>query len=172
MATRGALRVTAPARTMVDCAASMTSREIERMLDAAWQRQYLNWAEIERVLASARRGAGRLRRILGLHTPGSTATRSGAEERVLARLRTTGLPAARVNARFGPWEIDFFWPAQRLAVEIDGRAFHSSPWAVARDAERDAWLARRGVRVLRVPSARVRRDLNGVLAEIEAALSG
>ena len=50
--------------------------------------------------------------------------------------------------------LDFYLPSARLAVEIDGLA-HDRGDNPARDARRDAWLAARGVKVLRVPAAEV-----------------
>jgi very-short-patch-repair endonuclease len=38
------------------------------------------------------------------------------------------------------FEVDFHWPAARLVVETDGRAFHDNPLARKRDAERDRIL--------------------------------
>ena len=41
---------------------------------------------------------------------------------------------------------------QRLVVEIDGAAYHSSPEAVAHDRKRDAFLRDEGYEVLRIPA--------------------
>ena len=52
---------------------------------------------------------------------------------------------------------DFYCPAARLAVEIDG----STHWDEAqqgKDQARDAWLAGRGIEVLRIGASRVYRD--------------
>ena len=45
--------------------------------------------------------------------------------------------------------VDFYCPSARLAVEIDGEA-HTAANQPERDALRDAFLASRGIRVLRV----------------------
>jgi very-short-patch-repair endonuclease len=62
----------------------------------------------------------------------------------------------------GPYTLDFFCAPARLAVEVDGEA-HGTGDRPERDAERDAWLAARGVHVLRIPALEVLRDLDGVL---------
>ena len=54
----------------------------------------------------------------------------------------------------GPYVLDFYCPALRLAVEIDGAA-HDIPAQASHDLRRDAWLAAQGIRVLRVPAADV-----------------
>jgi very-short-patch-repair endonuclease len=56
---------------------------------------------------------------------------------------------------------DVYCPAARLAVEIDG-ATHWDEARRARDDARDAWLARRGIEVLRIEAGAVYRDLGGV----------
>jgi very-short-patch-repair endonuclease len=56
---------------------------------------------------------------------------------------------------------DFYCPAARMAVEIDG-ATHWDAEKRAKDAARDAWLARRGVVVMRVEAASVYRNLGAV----------
>jgi very-short-patch-repair endonuclease len=50
--------------------------------------------------------------------------------------------------------LDFYLPSARLAVEVDGQA-HDRGGIPSRDARRDAWLAGRGIKVLRVPASEV-----------------
>jgi very-short-patch-repair endonuclease len=50
--------------------------------------------------------------------------------------------------------LDFYLPSARLAIEVDGQA-HDMGDNPRRDACRDAWLAGRGVKVLRVLAADV-----------------
>ncbi len=57
--------------------------------------------------------------------------------------------------------VDFYCPAARLVVEVDG-AQHGTPDGMRRDAERDAWLARSGVRVVRILASEVLRDPDAV----------
>ena len=69
----------------------------------------------------------------------------------------------------GPYVLDFYCAAARLAVEVDG-AVHDVPEQATHDERRMAWLAERGIRVLRVPAQEVLRDesLDGVLETIAA----
>ena len=62
----------------------------------------------------------------------------------------------------GPYVLDFYCPAAKLAIEVDGMA-HEMGDNPERDQRRDHWLAERGLNVLRIPA----RD---VLADPEAAL--
>lgn len=53
--------------------------------------------------------------------------------------------------RIGRWSIDMAIPAARVAVEIDGTYWHSLPNMVEKDKRKDAALALKGWRVVRVP---------------------
>jgi very-short-patch-repair endonuclease len=68
--------------------------------------------------------------------------------RLLRRKAIAGLRFRRQHP-FSRCVLDFYCPSARLAVEIDGLA-HEMGDNPVRDARRDAWLASRGVRVLRV----------------------
>ena len=70
----------------------------------------------------------------------------------------------------GPYVLDFYCPEARLALEVDGAA-HDHPIRAAQDDHRTAWLAGRGIRVLRLPARDVLRgdDAEHVLPTIEAA---
>jgi very-short-patch-repair endonuclease len=85
------------------------------------------------------------------------------------RRRVTGARFRRQHA-LGPYILDFYCPAARLAVEVDG-IVHEGEGAARHDARRDAWLASKGVRVLRFPASSVLRDeeLEGVIEAIVAA---
>lgn len=64
--------------------------------------------------------------------------------------------------------VDFFAPERRLVVEVDGTSHVGREW---RDRERDAYLGRYGVRVLRVKAWHVERALPAVLTRIRQALA-
>ena len=65
----------------------------------------------------------------------------------------------------GPYMLDFYCAPARLAIEVDGEA-HARGDRPDRDLVRDAWLATRGVTVLRVRAADVLRHLESVLQHI------
>jgi very-short-patch-repair endonuclease len=48
------------------------------------------------------------------------------------------------------FEVDFHWPDQNLAVELDGAAAHQARRKFEEDRRRDRELAKQGLRVLRV----------------------
>jgi very-short-patch-repair endonuclease len=59
------------------------------------------------------------------------------------------VPAPLVNGRRPGYERDFLWPRQRLAVEIDGYAFHGGRDAFERDRRKDGHLLTAGGIVVR-----------------------
>ena len=83
-------------------------------------------------------------------------------------LRTRQLDHVKFRRQqpIGPFIADFFCPAARLVVEIDGIT-HIDPGA---DARRDRWMQAQGLRVLRFTSAEVAGNLDGVLGAIRDAV--
>lgn len=73
----------------------------------------------------------------------------------------------------GPYILDFYCAAAKLAVEVDG-AIHGTEEQIAHDRRRTAWLGDKGLRVIRIRALDVRDDLDGVLGfvrrEAEARL--
>jgi very-short-patch-repair endonuclease len=70
----------------------------------------------------------------------------------------------------GSYIADFYCPAEKLVVELDG-AGHFTASGDAYDVERTAYLTGLGLRVLRFENKLVLEQLDGVLAGIEAAFS-
>jgi very-short-patch-repair endonuclease len=65
----------------------------------------------------------------------------------------------------GPYIPDFYCPAEKLAVELDGAA-HDHETAFSRDEARTEYLREIGIRVRRFENRYVMENLEGVLAEI------
>jgi very-short-patch-repair endonuclease len=72
----------------------------------------------------------------------------------------------RRQVPIGPYVVDFLCLRHRLIVEADG-PFHEDN--AAHDAERDAWLASQGFRVLRFANDMIIGQTAGVLAAIVEA---
>lgn len=163
--------ITTAARTLYDLAGCLPRRSLERAVAEAIALGRTTVAEVRAMAErqAGRRGAGRLRAVLGPGEP--PRTRSEAEERFLGLVRRDGLGLPAVNSRVGGHEIDFFWPAERLAVEVDGFAYHSSPRAFERDRRRDAEFAALGVRVVRVTWRQITEEPKAVLRRLRGALA-
>ncbi|HXQ13706.1 MAG TPA: endonuclease domain-containing protein [Caulobacteraceae bacterium] len=92
------------------------------------------------------------------------------EARLWQALRRRGLEGLKFRRQhpIGPFILDFYCVSAKLAVEIDG-AVHTLGDNPARDENRDLWLERHGVTVLRIEARYVRDQLDAVLTEIGRA---
>ena len=99
-----------------------------------------------------------------LRTYGTPA--EGALWRSLQRTQLGGRRFRRQHS-IGPYIVDFYCPAERLAVELDG-AGHFTPEGRVYDEARTDWLAGRGVRVVRFENRQVFEQPEAVLAAIAA----
>lgn len=85
------------------------------------------------------------------------------------RLLWEALRKRRMNFRrqapVGHFIVDFAHFGSSLIIEVDGY-HHTLPERQARDAERDAWFAANGFRILRFAEKQVRDDLLAVVARI------
>ena len=75
--------------------------------------------------------------------------------------RGTDRPIFRRQFAYQSMIFDFYCPAAKLAVEIDG-ATHWDDDKRAKDESRDRWLASQGVAVMRIGADAVYRDLTQV----------
>src|SRR5215210_3037679 len=169
--THDAIPVTTPARTILDLAATLQRRPLERLLDQAQNTRLTDVVSLE-ALARAHtghRGASRLLATLDAHEPGATLTKSELEERFLALCRDAGLPRPRVNAWVQGFEVDFVFAEQRLLVETDGWSWHRTRAAFERDRHRDAVHARAGYRTLRFTHRQLTQAPHDVAATVAAA---
>jgi very-short-patch-repair endonuclease len=94
-----------------------------------------------------------------------------AERLIWAALRGHRLNGAsfRRQTPIGPYIVDFLCPAANLVVEIDGGQ-HFDSKQERRDARRDAFLAGKGLHVLRFNNHDVMTNRQGVLETIAAAI--
>jgi very-short-patch-repair endonuclease len=82
------------------------------------------------------------------------------------RTRPGGLKSRRQHP-VGPYVVDFYCPAAKLVIEVDGVS-HDMGARPARDARRTAWLKAQGLRVLRYTARDVLHDPGAVAAGIVA----
>jgi very-short-patch-repair endonuclease len=95
------------------------------------------------------------------------------EARLWIRLKGNRLDGLgfRKQHPIGPYILDFYCAAAKLAVEVDG-ASHETDERAAHDARRTAWLAGKRVRVIRIAARAVRDELDGVLDFIRSEAKG
>jgi very-short-patch-repair endonuclease/predicted transcriptional regulator of viral defense system len=165
-----AIRVTTPARTLLDLASSVPGRALERALDEAEIRDLYDRRELEAIARAhaGQRGAAVLQRAIdGDGDP--TLTDSELEELMLALCDKHRLPRPRPRAWVAGLRVDFLFAASRLVVETDGYRYHHTRRAFERDRERDAILARAGSRTLRFTHRQLTSDPAGVAQTIRSS---
>ena len=151
--TRDGIRVTSPARTLLDLASQLPYKPLRRAVREAMANRRVAIRQIAEALARAgpRRGSRNLASIL---TDGYAPTDSVLEDIVLDLILAGGYKRPDVGKaltldgrRFVP---DFRWPEQKIIVEADGGQWHEHKIAREDDAERQAFLEARGEHVIRV----------------------
>jgi very-short-patch-repair endonuclease len=86
-------------------------------------------------------------------------------------LREAGLTGWTVGHRFGPWLIDFSFPAAMVAVEVDGWAWHVDVERFRADRRKGNALANGGWHLLRFTWHDLTNRPDQVLTEIKTALA-
>jgi hypothetical protein len=154
---RAGIPVSSVARTLLDLAAVLDRRRLQRAVEESQRLGLLHVpAVIQRCEQSnGRRGAPALRSLLVDFRP-APHTRSELEDQFLDLCRESGLPLPATNAVIAGLEVDFLWHDGRLVVELDGYEFHRTRAAFERDRERDAELKLTGYEVVRVTWRRLR----------------
>ena len=92
------------------------------------------------------------------------------EERFLALCESARIPAPEVNVKVAGLMVDAFWPRQRVIVELDGHAAHSTRAQINRDHDRDLRLRGAGYVVLRYTWRQITRQRERVLADLRSTL--
>lgn len=151
VAVRSRLPLTAPARTLLDLGSILGQRAFRRAVNEALVARLVTEDDLQQVLERCRRrrGAPRLRQLLA-DGRGRALTRSEAERRLLDALTARGVSMPETNIKIGRYEVDLLWRVERVVVEVDGYAFHSTRLSFERDRLRDAELQAQGLAVVRV----------------------
>jgi very-short-patch-repair endonuclease len=157
------IRVTSPARTLLDIAPTSTDKSLARAAREARLNRHLKIPDLRDTLARNPHhpGAAKLRRLAATTTG---PTRSEFEDRFGAFARRFNLPPYLVNAPLAGYEVDVLFPAEKVVIELDGYEFHRDRRSFISDREKGAALAAEGHLPIHVTWDR----LIGVAAEREA----
>jgi very-short-patch-repair endonuclease len=165
--TRDGIPVTTPARTLLDLAATLRFRQLERAIHEA-ERLRLTGPTALANLIGRQRGATNLKSLLlNARSP----TRSEFEAEFLTFVDTFDLPKPQTNVVIEGKEVDAVWQRQKLIVELDTYTFHGTRQAFEEDRQRDRRLTAAGWRVIRVTADDLRHRPLEVAAQIRALLS-
>ena len=156
------LRVTA--RPLAALETAMALPDGSTFLDRALQR-HVRFPTLYRAYCRhlGRPGWGRARDLV---VASADRADSAAERLLVAILRGGGVTGWVLGFPFGPWRVDLAFPAQKVAVEVDGWAWHVDPERFRNDRRKQNALVRDGWDPLRFTW----HDLDGhpaaVLAEV------
>lgn len=164
------LRVTSPARTIVDLTATLGPRAMRETIERAQDLKRFHRDEIA-AAATGRPGTKRLGELIALMDPDEDNARSHLERLFLAVVRGARLPRPNVNQPIADARRDFVWPDHRLAVEVDGYAYHSSREDLRRDRRRDRQLTALGWRPARFTYEEVAFEPKLVARDLAALLA-
>jgi very-short-patch-repair endonuclease len=174
MTNRDFVPVTSIARTLLDLAAVLGRRELERTVNEAEALRIFDGEELkELLLRHPRHGGGPvLAEILDAGFSG--VTKSELEDLFRQFLADESFPAAELNVPIqcgGVWvEADCAWRKQRLIVELDGHRTHGTRAAFERDRRRDRALQAQGWRVIRVTWRQLHEESRELAADLRALL--
>lgn len=174
-----AIPVTTVPRTLFDLASVLPIDGVEKAMREAEYLRLYDRLSLHDLLVRRRgcRGAQTIRACLARRSELPVGrTRSPLEDRFAAFLDRAGLLRPQIN----PWvrvgersfQVDCLWPAQRLIVELDGRAAHATDLAFERDRERDRLLQVAGYRVTRITGRQLRDEPEAVATDLRKLLRG
>lgn len=163
---RNGLRVTALPLSVIEAA---TRREGgATLMDAALQRH----VELKQLWDAHLRNKGRhgspaARTLLLSAADGA---RSEAERLLVKLLRSNKITGWKANCPVGGYKIDIVFQAARLAIEVDGWAFHSNADDFVNDRNRQNVISLLGYQILRFTWLDLTEFPDRVIAEIQNAL--
>jgi very-short-patch-repair endonuclease len=167
---RDGIPITGLVQTLVDLAATLPSRAVERLINEADRLDLIEPPALRRELESHRcePGVRPLRLLLDKRT--FRLTDSELEQRFLRLVEKADLPFPLTGQYVNGFKVDFFWPDLGLVVETDGLRYHRTPAQQARDHTRDQAHLAAGLTPLRFTHAQVRYESGYVRATLLAVV--
>lgn len=151
VAVRQGLRLTSPARTLLDLAAVLPVKSFRRAFLEADRLGLLRDDDLLSVAGrtQGRKGSSEFRHMVQRRVPGIRQAESILEAIVLDLCRDGKIPAPESNRVTRGYRPDFRWPAHRVIVEADGYEIHRGREAFENDILRANRLRAEGWTVLR-----------------------
>ena len=155
--TIGSIRVTAPARTLLDLAAVVPTDRLEIAMDSALRRKQTTLPELRLALSRnarrGRRGVQAFRRSLDLRDSSYVPPHPGLERKLRALIESSDLPQPLreypvIQNGKEIYRLDFAYPDRMLAIEADSWEHHSDRISWSKDQGRGNVLTPLGWRVL------------------------
>jgi hypothetical protein len=148
------LRVTSPARTLLDMTPRLTDKQLRRGVNKLRLEHGLTPEQIADVVTRLHRhpGVPRLEKFAEMH---AGPTRSDPEDKFVDFCKRFGLPEPLFNETINGREVDAFFPIERVIVEIDGYDVHAGRVSFEDDRDRDADMLAADLPTVRVTEDRM-----------------
>lgn len=176
--TKHGIPVTDPCRTLLDLAALIKPRELERAFESGLRQQLVTiplMAErLERRARRGRTGVRAWRALLEQRAPSLRPTETDFETLMNQLIARFGLPQPQRQVEIRDGEdrfihrADFAYPEARLVIEADSLTYHRSPLEIRRDRRQTRQMMDQGWTVLRV----THWEMNNEAAEVAASIQG
>ena len=169
--TRHGLRVTFPARALVEFAATASWDELGDAVAEARSNRLLRGGELEAAAHAAgkRPGGARMRAFLDDEREPAI-TRSRAERRFRKLLQDAGLPEPKTNLQIAGYNADFVWEAEKVILEVDGWRWHGHRRAFENDRKKGMAFADAGYHVIRVTWRQFTKEPLALIAHVARIL--
>ncbi len=153
--TNQGIRTTSPARTLLDCAPALTEKALARAVNDARLARLIRVKDLSDVAERFPHHRGTPLLIPFIAAKGGP-TRSEWEDAFPAFCRRYGLPDPGLNAIVAGHEVDALFPEEKLIVELDSWAHHSTRESFESDRNRDADTLAVGHNTVRITWERMR----------------
>jgi very-short-patch-repair endonuclease len=163
------IRVTTPARALLDTAPRLPDTRLTRAVNDALHSRYMHQSDLAEIHARLPRHPGAARLLPFTAKP--RITRSELEDAFLAFCQTHRLPQPQTNIRIAGYLVDAYFPAERLIVEVDSYEFHADRATFESDRDRDADTLLAGFPTVRITYERMQRSPATEAARLRAILS-
>ena len=173
---RDGIRLTSPPRTIFDSADMIGAEATASVLEQLLNEQKITFGTItdtlQRLYHPNRPGSRTMLAVIGSRPAWRAALQSDLEVKVLDEMSRQGLsePVTQFSIRPPGYDhdiaIDFAWPRERLAVEVDHPAWHAGAIDSHTDKGRDRRLATIGWTTSRITDIDVSSGLRGAVADI------
>lgn len=163
----GGIRVTGAALAALETSAALRNGSV--LLDRALQR-HVGFADVYRAYCRniGMRGSGRISELL---VAAADRADSAAERLLITLLRRAGISGWTRGHPFGPWVVDVAFPGARIAVEVDGWAWHAGADRFQADRTKGNALVAAGWVLLRFTWHDLRDRPDHVVRDVRAALA-
>jgi hypothetical protein len=165
--------VTSPERTLLDLAAILPNRILERAMASAIRRSLTSIEKLRQAVKAQGgrgvKGTRRMRRVTELVEGDQSGSVSEVELKDLLRDAPVPMPVPQLHIRLPNGDNaypDFAWPERMKIVEVDGFSAHSTPDQLEHDLRRQNQLMQLGWEIRRFSARDVRRNPHEVVGAI------